>query len=278
MAKVIAIVNQKGGVGKTTSTINLGACFARKGERVLLIDMDGQGNMSRGLGCKVKRNQYTIRNALRGLGCKVKRNQYTIRNALVDIMNGVDVDPMKGIVPAKYDPLHIMPADKQLLAFERSLKNEPEAPYLLRGYVEKLQWSFDRILIDCSPSLGVLTQNALVGSNSVMIPVDPEFFGMEGVEQITSTMNDVKRKMNPELYLEGIVIVRRSNVSIAKRTNAENLRLRYEDKVYKTELPTSVKASEAQAHGMSLIKYMSWNHLARAYEALANEVLANEQQ
>ena len=95
MGKVTAIVNQKGGVGKTTTTINLGACFARKGERVLLIDMDGQGNMSR------------------GLGCKVKRNQYTIRNALVDIMNGVDVDPMKGIVPAKYDPLYIMPADKQ---------------------------------------------------------------------------------------------------------------------------------------------------------------------
>ncbi len=260
MAKVIAIVNQKGGVGKTTSTINLGACFARKGERVLLIDMDGQGNMSR------------------GLGCKVKRNQYTIRDALVDTLNGVDADPAKGIVPAKYDPLYIMPANKQLLAFERSLKNEPEAPYLLRKYLEKLQWSFDHILIDCSPSLGVLTQNALVGSNSVMIPVDPEFFGVEGVEQITSTMSDVQRKMNPSLYLEGIVIVRRNNVSIAKRTNAENLRLRYEDKVYKTELPTSVKASEAQAHGMSLIKYMSWNHLARAYEALANEVLANEQQ
>ena len=260
MAKVIAIVNQKGGVGKTTTTINLGACFARMGERVLLIDMDGQGNLSR------------------GLGCKVKRSQYTIRNALVDIMNGVDVDPMKGIVPAKYDPLYIIPADKQLLAFERSLKNEPEAPYLLRGYVEKLQWSFDRILIDCSPSLGVLTQNALVASHSVMIPVDPEFFGMEGVEQITSTMNDVKRKMNPELYLEGIVIVRRNNVSIAKRTNVENLRQRYGDKVYKTELPSSVKASEAQAHGMSLISYMSWNHLTRAYQALANEVVANEQQ
>ena len=115
MAKVIAIVNQKGGVGKTTTAINLGACFARMGERVLLIDMDGQGNMSR------------------GLGCKVKRSQYTIRNAMVDTMNGIDVDPMKGIVPAKYDPLYIMPADKQLLAFERSLKNEPEAPYLLRG-------------------------------------------------------------------------------------------------------------------------------------------------
>ena len=96
MGKVTAIVNQKGGVGKTTTVINLGACFARMGERVLLIDMDGQGNMSR------------------GLGCKVKRSQYTIRNALVDIMNGVDADPMKGIVPAKYDPLYIMPADKQL--------------------------------------------------------------------------------------------------------------------------------------------------------------------
>ena len=232
MGKVTAIVNQKGGVGKTTTAINLGACFARMGERVLLIDMDGQGNMSR------------------GLGCKVKRSQYTIRNALVDIMNGVDADPMKGIVPAKYDPLYIMPADKQLLAFERS----------------------------CSPSLGVLTQNALVASHSVMIPVDPEFFGVEGVEQITSTMNGVQRKMNPELFLEGIVVVRRNNVSIAKRTNVENLRQRYGDKVYKTELPSSVKASEAQAHGMSLISYMSWNHLTRAYEALANEVVANEQQ
>ena len=144
--------------------------------------------------------------------------------------------------------------------------------------MEKLQWSFDRILIDCSPSLGVLTQNALVASHSVMVPVDPEFFGVEGVEQITSTMNDVKRKMNPELYLEGIVIVRRNNVSIAKRTNVENLRQRYGDKVYKTELPSSVKASEAQAHGMSLISYMSWNHLTRSYQALANEVVANEQQ
>ena len=260
MGKVTAIVNQKGGVGKTTTAINLGACFARMGERVLLIDMDGQGNMSR------------------GLGCKVKRSQYTIRNALVDIMNGVDADPMKGIVPAKYDPLYIMPAHKQLLAFERSLKNEPEAPYLLRRFVEKQKWNFDRILIDCSPSLGVLTQNALVASHSVMIPVDPEFFGVEGVEQITSTMNGVQRKMNPELFLEGIVVVRRNNVSIAKRTNVENLRQRYGDKVYKTELPSSVKASEAQAHGMSLISYMSWNHLTRAYEALANEVVANEQQ
>ena len=111
-----------------------------------------------------------------------------------------------------------------------------------------------------------------------MIPVDPEFFGVEGVEQITSTMNGVQRKMNPELFLEGIVVVRRNNVSIAKRTNVENLRQRYGDKVYKTELPSSVKASEAQAHGMSLISYMSWNHLTRAYEALANEVVANELQ
>ena len=153
MGKVTAIVNQKGGVGKTTTVINLGACFARMGERVLLIDMDGQGNMSR------------------GLGCKVKRSQYTIRNALVDIMNGVDADPMKGIVPAKYDPLYIMPADKQLLAFERSLKNEPEAPYLLRRFVEKQKWNFDRILIDCSPSLGVLTQNALVFVYCMGVPL-----------------------------------------------------------------------------------------------------------
>ena len=210
MAKVIAIVNQKGGVGKTTTTINLDACFARKGERVLLIDMDSQGNMSR------------------GLGCKVKRNQYTICNALVDIMNEINVDPMKGIVPAKYDPLYIMPADKQ------------QAPYLLRKYVNKQQWSFDHILIDCSPSLGILTQNALVASNSVLIPVEPEFFAVEGLEQINSTINDVQRKMNPMLYMEGIVIVKKNNVVKDKRENADKLRLRFGDKVYKTELPISV--------------------------------------
>ena len=132
MGKVTAIVNQKGGVGKTTTVINLGACFARMGERVLLIDMDGQGNMSR------------------GLGCKVKRSQYTIRNALVDIMNGYVVDPMKGIVPAKYDPLYIMPADKQLLAFERSLKNEQEAPYTTKTLSSVITITIDgKQLISC---------------------------------------------------------------------------------------------------------------------------------
>ena len=121
-----------------------------------------------------------------------------------------------------------------------------------------------------------MTQNALVAADSVMIPVDPEFFGAEGVEQIVATMTDVQRSMNPASYLEGIIIVRRNNVSREKRTTAKNLRIRYGSKVYQTELPTSVKASEASAHGMSLLRYMSWNHLAKMYASLVEEVLANE--
>lgn len=258
MTKVIAIVNQKGGVAKTTTAINVGAGLAKHNKRVLLIDLDGQGNLSRGLGCKAK-----------------ARNQFTIRDALINIQKGILTNPTKGILTARYEKISVMPANKQLDAFEHSLKGDLDAPFYLRRYVNTLRQYFDVILIDCSPSLGLMTLNALVAANSVMIPVDPEFFGVEGVEQIVAAMTDVQRKMNPSLSLEGIVIVRRNDISIAKRTNAKNLRLRYGSKVFQTELPTSVKASEASARGMSLLEYMSWNHLARAYASLVEEVLAN---
>lgn len=259
MTKVIAIVNQKGGVAKTTTAINVGAGLAKHGKRVLLIDLDGQGNLSRGLGCKAK-----------------GRSQYTIRDALINIQMGIPTAPDKGILKARFDPVCVMPCNIQIDAFALSLKEDPNRHIYLRRYVNTVRQYFDYILIDCSPSLGVMTQNALVAADSVMIPVDPEFFGTDGVEQIIATMTDVQRNMNPALYLEGIIIVRRNNVSREKRTTAKNLRIRYGSKVYQTELPTSVKASEASAHGMSLLRYMSWNHLAKMYASLVEEVLANE--
>lgn len=260
MAKVIAIVNQKGGVGKTTTTINVGVGIAQHSKSVLLIDMDSQGNLSSGLGCKVRRGQHTIRDTLLSAG------------------NGAMTNPFKGIVSNREEHLDIMPANKQLFAFERSIKDNGDAPFLLERFVNGVRGRYEYILIDCSPSLGVLTQNALVAADSVIIPVDPEFFGLEGVKVITDTMKLVKKGMNPDLYLEGIVIVRRNNVSIVKRTNVEQLRQRYGDKVFRTELPSSVKASEAAACGMSLLRYQRWNHLARAYASLVEEVLANERQ
>lgn len=260
MTKVIAIVNQKGGVAKTTTAINVGAGLAKHGRSVLLIDMDSQGNLSR------------------GLGCKAKRGQHTIRDTLISVGNNNLTNPFKGIVTNKSEHLDIMPANRQLFGFERSMIENEDAPFLLNRFINCVRSRYDYILIDCSPSLGILTQNALVAADSVMIPVDPEFFGLEGVKVITDTMDLVRKNMNSGLSLEGIVITRRNNISIAKRTNAEALRQKFGDKVYKTELPSSVKASEAAACGMSLLRYQSWNHLAKAYASLVEEVLANERQ
>ena len=185
--------------------------------------------------------------------------------------------PDKGILKARFDPVCVMPCNIQIDAFALSLKEDPNRQVYLRRYVNTVRQYFDYILIDCSPSLGVMTQNALVAADSVMIPVDPEFFGVEGVKTIITTMQKFRRKLNPRLYLEGIVIVRRSNVSKEKRNKMEELRRAFGGKVYKTELPSSIKASEAEERGMSLLRYMSWNHLAKAYASLVEEVLAHEQ-
>ena len=134
------------------------------------------------------------------------------------------------------DMVDVMPADINLLGFEHSISDDPEAVTLLKSYINKVRPLYDYILIDCSPSLGILTQNALIAADSVMIPVDPEFFGVEGVKTIITTMRKFRRKLNPRLYLEGIVIVRRSNVSKEKRNKMEELRRAFGDKVYKTEL------------------------------------------
>ena len=193
-------------------------------------------------------------------------------------VNGVLIDPKKGIITNTVDMVDVMPANVDLLSFEYSIKDDPGAVMLLKSYVNKVRPLYDYIMIDCSPSLGILTQNALVAADTVMIPVDPEFFGVEGVKTITTTMRKIRRKLNPRLELEGIVIVRRNNASIAKRFNAQELRRFFGEKVYETELPSSVKASEAEESGISLLSYMPWNHLARAYASLVKEVLANEQQ
>lgn len=261
MTKVIAVVNQKGGVGKTTTTINIGAGLAKHGRKVLLIDLDGQGNLSRGLNC-----------------IPGTREKFTVRDAVMQAVNGVLIDPKKGIITNTVDMVDVMPANVDLLSFEYSIKDDPGAVMLLKSYVNKVRPLYDYIMIDCSPSLGILTQNALVAADTVMIPVDPEFFGVEGVKTITTTMRKIRRKLNPRLELEGIVIVRRNNASIAKRFNAQELRRFFGEKVYETELPSSVKASEAEESGISLLSYMPWNHLARAYASLVKEVLANEQQ
>lgn len=193
MSKVIAIVNQKGGVAKTTTAINVGAGIAQHDRRVLLIDMDSQGNLSR------------------GLGCKAKRGQHTIRDTLLSVGNHTMLNPFKGIVTNRAERLDVMPANRQLFGFERSLKADEETPFLLSRFVNCVRIRYDYILIDCSPSLGILSQNALVAADSVMIPVDPEFFGLEGVKVITDTIKLIQKNMNPDLTMEGIVIVRRNN-------------------------------------------------------------------
>ena len=194
MTKVIAVVNQKGGVGKTTTAINVGAGLAKHGRKVLLIDLDGQNNLSTGLHCVPE-----------------TREKFTVRDAMMQSANGVLIDPKKGIITNPIDMVDVMPADINLLGFEHSIKDDPEAVTLLKSYMNKVRPLYDYILIDCSPSLGILTQNALVAADSVMIPVDPEFFGVEGVKTIITTMRKFRRKLNPRLYLEGIVTSKSGN-------------------------------------------------------------------
>lgn len=257
MTKVIAIANQKGGVGKASTTVNLGAGLVRQGFDVLLVDMDSQANLTMALGFQ-----------------NPDEMQFTIANVLQKAVREETIIPEEGILTNE-EGIDLMPSNVQLSGVELSLINEYGREAVLKQYIDAVRLNYDYILIDCAPSLSVLTINALVAADSVLIPTQPQYFSMAGIQMFYDTFCKVKRKMNPALQIEGVLVTMMDNRPNFTKDLVAQLRESYGDtfNVFDTEIPTSIRMSESSARGKSIFAYDRKNKVAAAYEKLTREVI-----
>ncbi|KXB93308.1 sporulation initiation inhibitor protein Soj [Veillonellaceae bacterium DNF00626] len=249
MGKIISIINQKGGVGKTTTAVNLSAYLADKGYKVLLIDTDSQGNATSGLSKKVK-----FRSDL----YEVLLNDEIIENAIVK------TDVRK---------LFLLPASIDLAGAEIEMVSLPRREFLLKEKLQSIKDDYDFILMDCPPSLGLMTLNTLVASEFVLIPIQAEFYALEGLSQLVKTIKSVTRRLNPSLDILGILLTMfdgRTNLSIQV---AEEVKRYFGTKLFKTVIPRSIKLSEAPGFGESVLTYAPKSKGAEAYKKLCREVI-----
>lgn len=250
MSKIISLANQKGGVGKTTTAINLSAALAKEGKRVLLIDADPQANSSSGLGVEIRDLNNTIYECL---------------------INGVD--PHKAIVDTQTENLSLIPSHIDLVGAEIEMLNMEHRELLLKNLLQPLRDEYDYILIDCSPSLGLITVNALTASDSVIIPVQCEFFALEGIAKLLNTIKIIKSKLNPSLKIEGFLLTMFDNRLRLSNQVYEEVKRHFGDLVFNTVIARNVRLSEAPSHGLSVLDYDAASKGAQNYKALAKELI-----
>ena len=258
MCKVIAVGNQKGGVGKTTTTSNLGIGLAKKGKKVLLIDADAQGSLTASLGFQ-----------------EPDKLDVSLATIMANIINEEDMEPDYGIL--KHDEgVDLMPGNIELSGLEVSLVNVMSRELVLRTYIEQQKERYDYILIDCMPSLGMITINAF--ANSILIPVQAAYLPVKGLEQLIKTIGKVKRQINPKLEIEGILLTMVDNrTNYAKDISAlvvENYGSKV--RIFENSIPMSVRAAEISAEGVSIYEHDPNGKVASAYQSLTEEVLADE--
>ena len=252
MSRIIAIANQKGGVGKTTTAINLSACLAEKGKKVLTIDIDPQGNCTSGLG--VDKNE-------------VENTVYEL------ILQRCSIEEC--LIETEVENVSVIPSSINLAGAEIELIGIEDKEFILKGYIDTIKDNYDYIIIDCPPSLNTLTVNAMTTANSVLVPIQCEYYALEGLAQLLHTINLVSERLNPDLYMEGVVFTMydaRTNLSLQV---VENVKDNLNQTIYKSIIPRNIKLAEAPSHGKPINLYDPKCAGTEAYRDLAEEVIEN---
>lgn len=252
MTRTMAVVNQKGGVGKTTTAVNMGAHLAEMGQKVLIVDMDSQGN------------------ATSGVGVDVSKINSTVYDIILD-----NSKILEALYPTSVEGLHLIPSSDNLAGLSAEIASIDGREYFLKEALQKIQDNYDFILIDCPPSLGLITVNSLVAANEVIVPVQCEYYALEGLSRLIQTINIVRERVNPELTLTGIALTMFDPRTTLSKEVERETRNYFKEKVFNTVIPRNVRISEAPSYGQPITVYAKKSQGAKAYISLAREVLTN---